>query len=429
MKIVSSLALVATLATGLTLAPPAFAQKKGKEEKVTGPKLSPAFLKVAKTAQDSLASHDPAVAEPLVAQAEAAATTPDDKFFAAQFRYSVEIDKMNASRKANPNAEPDMTGVVRAMDTIIANPTLPAADRGKFYYQRAQLAAQAKQYPLATEYFTKAREAGYVDPNLSLNLVDAKMNGGDAVGALADLDRAIAEKTARGEKASEEWYRFGVAQANKRKLKPQTVEWLNKYLAAYPSPQTWYTVLTVYGFQQDSVAKLDNQQKIDVFRLMRASGGMADQYFYMDYALKAQNAGLPFEAQAVLKEGLANGKIPAANTEAKAMQAEVAQAVRNEGSLTALETKAKASATGSLAMQTADANLGAGNYAKAVELYRLAQTKGGVDADTVNLRLGIALARSGDKAGAAAAFAAVKTAPRAEIAQLWMTYINQAPAA
>ena len=51
----------------------------------------------------------------------------------------------------------------------------------------------------------------------------------------------------------------------------------------------------------------------------------------------------------------------------------------------------------------------------------------GVDADEVNTRLGIALARSGDKAGAKAAFAEVKGAPRSGIAALWTAYVD-APA-
>jgi hypothetical protein len=42
--------------------------------------------------------------------------------------------------------------------------------------------------------------------------------------------------------------------------------------------------------------------------------------------------------------------------------------------------------------------------------------KGGVDAGEVNTRLGIALAAQGDKAGATAAFDAVKGAPRADLA-------------
>ncbi len=49
--------------------------------------------------------------------------------------------------------------------------------------------------------------------------------------------------------------------------------------------------------------------------------------------------------------------------------------------------------------------------------------KGGVDANVANLHLGMALARSGDKAGATAAFNAV-SGPRADIAKYWLLYLQ-----
>lgn len=429
MKIISHFALAAALASGAaSLAAPALAKDKKEEAKAPGLKLSPAVVKVAKPAQDALIANDVATAEPLVAQAEAAATTEDDKYIAAALRLNLEASKLNAAQQANPNAQLNDAALAKPLDALIASPSTPVADRGKYYFRRAAMAYNGKQYPVAIDYFTKARDLGYTDPNLGLFLVKAKVESGDIAGGSADLEKTIADMTAKGQKAPEEYYRYAIARSNHSHLKPQTMSWLTKYAAAYPSQKTWYEVLATYGIQQDSVAKLDNQQKMDIFRLMRATGGLADQYYYMEYAQKAQSAGLPTEAQAILKEGLANGKIPAGNTEAKAMQSEIALAIRNEGSFTSLEAKAKANASGSLAMQTADAYLGDGNYAKAIDLYKLSLTKGGVDADTVNTRLGIAMARSGDKAGATAAFALVKAAPRADIAQLWTTWVNQ-PAA
>jgi hypothetical protein len=430
MKIISHVALAAVLASGavgLTLSAPAVAQKKDKKE--AGLKLSPEVVKNAQPAQAALQAKDVATAEPLVAAAEAGVKTDDDRYIASVLRLQLAQVKINAAQQANPNARADSTALVAPLDALIANPKTPPADRARFYYIRGQMAYEGKQYPVAIDYITKARELGHTDPQMTLFLTRAKIDSGDVAGGTAELDKAIAERTAKGEKAPEDWYRFAIAQSHKRKAKDQTLAWLNKYVAAYPAPKTWYEALTTYGVQQDSVAKLDRQQLIDLFRLMRATGGLNDQYFYLEYAQKAQNAGLPFEAQAVLKEGMANGKIPATNTEAKAMMSEVALAIRNEGSLATLETKAKAGANGSLAMQTADANLGSGNYAKAIELYRLALSKGGVDADTVNTRLGIALARSGDKAGAQAAFAAVQGTPRAEIARFWTTYLTLPAAA
>ena len=71
-----------------------------------------------------------------------------------------------------------------------------------------------------------------------------------------------------------------------------------------------------------------------------------------------------------------------------------------------------------------------GAYAKSADAIQKGLAKGGVsDADDANTLLGIALARSGDKAGAQAAFSAVTpTGPRGEIAQLWTAWLT-APAA
>ena len=134
--------------------------------------------------------------------------------------------------------------------------------------------------------------------------------------------------------------------------------------------------------------------------------------------------GLPVEARKILQEGISAGKIPANNAEYKAMQSEIAKLIANEGPLGPLETKAKAGGDGKLASQTGDAYLSQGNNAKAAELYRAALQKGGVNADEVNTRLGIALARGGDKAGAKAAFAAVQGAPRKDLASLWALHVD-----
>jgi Flp pilus assembly protein TadD len=59
------------------------------------------------------------------------------------------------------------------------------------------------------------------------------------------------------------------------------------------------------------------------------------------------------------------------------------------------------------------------------KLFRLAQKKGGIDADTVQTRLGIALARLGQKDAAREAFKAVTGAERKEIANFWLLYLDQ----
>ncbi|SFP33851.1 hypothetical protein [Sphingomonas rubra] len=430
MKTISKLALALALTTGVTglaLPSPAVAQKK-KDDKKPGLKLSPAVIKAAQPAQAALAAKDLATAEPNVAAIEAAATTEDDKYIAAALRLELEQRKLIAQQEANPNAPISQAPLAGPLDALIALPNTPQADKGRYVYRRALLAYEGKQWPVAIQYLNQAKQLGYTDPDLTLRLANAKINGGDIAGGLTDLDAAIAESTEAGKPAPEDYYRIGVARANQAKLGPQTIAWMQKYVTAYPTQKNWRDVIVTYGLAGNSTIRPDDAQKIDLFRLMRQTKSLADQNDYIEYALLAQKRGLPQEAASVLREGTANGRIPAGNTEAKATAAEAAASIKAEGSLDPLAKRANAAADGKLAASTADAYMGADQFPQAIALYRTALQKGGVNADEVNTRLGIALTRSGDKAGAKAAFEAVKTPPRAGIAALWTTAVD-APAA
>jgi hypothetical protein len=74
-------------------------------------------------------------------------------------------------------------------------------------------------------------------------------------------------------------------------------------------------------------------------------------------------------------------------------------------------------------LRIGDRYYGMGDYSKATELYRQSMGKPGVDPNIANLHIGMALARSGDKAGAIAALNAV-TGPRADIAKYWLLYLQ-----
>lgn len=425
MKTVSKLALAAIFATGVSgmaLSAPAYAKDK-KEDVKPGLKLSPDVLKAGQVAQTAIAAKDFATAEPAVVQVETAAKTDDDKYIAAAMRYDLEQQKLAVSQAANPNAPINETVLAKPLDALIASPSTPAADRGRYNYRRGALAFNGKQYPQALQYFNKAKELGYTDQNLALQIVQAKMNSGDVAGGTADLEAAITAQSAGGQKPDEQLYRYAVAKSYAAKLKPETLTWLKKWVSAYPTSKNWRDTIVLVGIQQNALVPMDETQKIDLFRLMRATKSLADQTDYLQYADSVNRRGLPSEAQAVVKEGIASGKIPAANSMAKTLLTETATAIRGDSPIATIEKRAGAAANGKLAASTGDVYLGQDNYAKAATMYRLALTKGGVAADDVNLHLGIALAKSGDKAGAAAAFGAIQASPRKETADLWSTWM------
>ncbi|MGQ7460909.1 hypothetical protein ACTGUS_12805, partial [Streptococcus suis] len=92
------------------------------------------------------------------------------------------------------------------------------------------------------------------------------------------------------------------------------------------------------------------------------SNSLVDQAAYEEYAQAVYDRGNPYESAAVLKEGMASGKIPATSTFSKRLLGDATTAIKNEGSLATSEKQASASANGKLSAQTADAYLGQGNY-------------------------------------------------------------------
>ncbi|UVO49151.1 tetratricopeptide repeat protein [Sphingomonas sp. SUN019] len=426
MKTMSRTAIAAALFAsvgGLALTAPAIAKEKKEEAKAPGLKLSKEIVKQASEAQTALNAKDYATAEPLVAQVEAGAKTDDDRYISSVFRYMLAAGKMTAAGGAINESQ-----LVGPLDALIANPKTPATDLPRFVFQRGVIAYNAKKPQEALTFFQRAQQLGYSDPNLALQLTKLKFESGDIAGGSAELQKTMAAQTAAGTKPEESLYRYAIAQTHQKKMGAETTAWLKRYAIAYPNSKTWRDVAFTYGLQQQGVVTLDKGQKVDLYRLLRQTKSLADQYDYEIYAQFAIDLGLPHEAKAVLAEGKAAGKIPADSATANDLMKAADLGVKNEGSLAPLEAKGKAG-NAKLAASTGDVYLGAGDNAKAADLYRAALTKPGVDADTVNTRLGIALAKLGDKEGAKAAFAAVKTAPRAEIGALWTTYLDNPPTA
>jgi tetratricopeptide (TPR) repeat protein len=205
-------------------------------------------------------------------------------------------------------------------------------------------------------------------------------------------------------------------------MMPEVAKWTRAQVADYPTPENWRTALVVYG----DANRFDDQTQLDLMRLQRFAGALSGEKDYYEYALLADKVGLPGEAKTAIDEGKAKG---AYNANSKAL-AEVGAAVgakvaADKASLAAAEKNAASAPTGRAALGTADAYFGYGDYAKAAALYKLALQKGSVDANTANLRLGMALAKAGQAAEAKQAFGQVTTGPRAEIAKFWTLWVDQ----
>jgi hypothetical protein len=409
MKLVSSLALGAALALG-TVPSVAFAAK---EKPAEAPKmtLSKEFRAAAGPAQAAIKAN-PAGAETAVAAAETAASTPDDKFVAAQIR--LQLGGALKNQAMQQKAVMAMLG----SGSALGNPELP---RLNFY--AGQFAYAANDFPAAIKYLTEADRLGYkgTDQDALLLLAESNFKMNNIPAGLGYVDRAITAQTASGAKAPQAWYARASSMAYKSKMFSESAKWTRAQVKAYPTTDNWRSALVVF---RDGATR-DGNLNLDIFRLMRLTKSLAGERDYYEFASLATERGLPGEAKSIIDEGMANNAIPASSRALNELRTMASSKIAgDQASLAAAEKQAAASATGRVASATGDAYLAYGQDAKAIALYKTAMSKGGIDADAVNTRMGIAMLRSGDKAGARTAFSAVKGA-RADIAAFWLLWLDQ----
>ena len=450
MSKLSRAALVALLLMGgssIALTVPADAAKK-KEEAPKGPDLSPEFRKVAKPAQDAITAKDYATAEPLLVQAEAAATTPADKHYALVFRFQVESGKLEAKSAGDQTIyRQGEAALIPRLDALIADPLTEPKIAASLLLRRGLIAYDSKQYAESVTYFTKSRDLGETNPDLPLQIVKAYIEGGNLEAGAADMRKLLAAEKAAGKQSPEAYYDYIIPRLVNAGKTADFISWSEEKLRAYPSPKNWRSLVGYYGLFGKRADLFDKQQKIDMFRLLRANKALADLADYGQFAQYLRDAGLATEAKAVLDEGVATGKMQLTRADDKELYASSVQAIKAYGSNAAHDAEARAAKDGVSANASANVYLGEGNYAKAIEFYKIAQDKctalsdaaaqgKGTAADKaivakctgrsdeIATRLGIAYALSGDKPSALAAFGTVKEEKRRQIAMFWEAWVN-----
>jgi hypothetical protein len=416
MRIVSKMALAIALG-GMAVAAPAFAKKEDKQAAAPAEKATPAVQKAAFDAQKAADAGDVATALTNYNTAKAAMVSDEDKFMVGRVGYQIyqknkdeqlfsdSIDLMLASSKASPDAQKQL------------------------YFAQGQIAYNKKDYAKALVSFQGAEKAGSTDADLVPLIVESTALSGQTLQALQTLNAETTKRAAAGQPVPAEWYQRGVSIGYKNKVPADqaqinqlTLELTQKWVAADPQAQYWNGALEVYAQQ----FKLDNAGRLEMLRLLRAAGALEGGDDYREYADDVY-LRFPNEAMTVLQEGAAKGKV---NLTAKGDASDVMGIVKgkvaaDKASLPSADKASRAAADGSAALSTADAYVGYGEYAKAVDLYKVALAKGGakVDPGTVNLHMGWALALSGDTAGAKTAFQAV-TGARKPLADFWIIHLD-----
>jgi len=421
MRFVTPVALALTLAlAGGAVSAPAFAAKKD-EKKGGAPKLnvSPDVIKALQTAQQAAGKQDFAAAKAALADADSKAKSNDDK-------YQIGAVKLNTSIASKDAA---MQG--EALTQMLDSGLTPPEQVGQFNAIAADQALQMKNYDLAITHAQAALQAGYKPDVVNVALAQAYFGKAGTANSSVEPQRGLNQKglaalkaaadttKAAGGQVPAQWYQIGVSRAANAKL-PEVTEWAKMAYQAAPSGENLRTLIRLF---QQANPNISNRENLDVMRLMATSGGLVVSQDYLEYAEMASKTGIYGEVKTAIDAGRSKGVLSASQG-GDLYQPAVAKITGDKGSLGSAEADARKAANGKIAAATADAYLGYGDYAKAVAMFELAKQKGGVDADEINTRMGIAKALSGDNASAKAAFQSVQAGSRKQIADLWLAYLG-----
>jgi tetratricopeptide (TPR) repeat protein len=412
MRIVSTMAVAFALG-GALVAAPGYAAKK--EEKAAASKATPAVHKAAFEAQKAAEAGDIPTALTNYNTAKAAIANDDDKFMVGQIGYSI----------YQKNKDDALQG--EAIDLMVSSGKAPPETQAKLLVAQGQIAYNKRDYPKALTALQAAQAAGAPDSDIVPMMVEAYAASGQTLQALKTLDAGITKQRAANQPVPIEWFQRGIAIGYRAKANPTDIPAINnatleiskQWVAADPQKKNWSAALQIYQEQ----FKLDNDARIDVFRLMRAAGVLSGVADYREYA-DLVYLRFPNEAMQVLQEGNTKGIV---NLTGKSDASDVMGIVKgkvaaDKASLAGSDKAGRAAADSKASLTTADAYVTYGMYPQALDLYKVAATKG-ADAGTVALHTGWALALSGDNAGAKAAFQQV-TGTRKPIADMWLAHLD-----
>ena len=385
--------------------PPQTAVQQTAQAQPSGPQPKPSnkAFKALVDLQNAVKANDLANIPAKVAAAEAVAQTKDDKYLIGVFQRQAAV------------AAKDNVALAAAVDKIAASGYVDATKTSALYLDLGIKQFNDKQFPQAVASFQHATTLTPNDPQALELYAEGLSAAGQKAEAAAAFQHAFQVRSAAGQKPDEDLYKRAVSAAWAART-PSAIELGRQWVAAYPSPDSWHNAIAIYR-NIDSPAP---SAVIDILRLARAVNALQGTGEYHMYAFEAADEANYGEAKSLMAEGLASGKINASDP----IVQEIEGVLKGKTSPTPAELAAREAAAKvpTAYLRIGDAYYGAGNYQKAADLYRTAIAKG-ADANIGNLRLGEALARAGDKAGATAALNKVGGSS-GEIAKFWLVYVQ-----
>lgn len=369
----------------------------------------------ADTAQRAGQTADWAAVQALLPAAQAAAKGNDALYLLNRVRLQLAL------------ARKDEVAQEQAVSALVSNPSTPAAEaqrmrnaQSALVNSRAEKAFAANDFATAERLFAQLLQASPGDERLTRNLRIVRERMGNTSGALDLLGQQIQTQEANGGRAPEDLYQRAWQVPHRAGKRAEALAGLQRLLKAYPTAKNWRTALDVV--RERSVQ--DDQLLLDTYRFARAANVIQSRE-YLSLAQMLDQGGLPGEVKGILDAGVAAGAIQNSQADVARLLGTTNRRIAEDRTGLASQIQAaRSAARGRQARIMGDVLYGYGRHAEAAEMYRLALSKGGEDANLLNTRLGASLAMAGQRAQAETALRAV-TGQRSELASLWLAWLNR----
>ena len=320
----------------------------------------------------------------------------------------------------------DLASATSQFEAVLASPLLAAVDRAPITETTIKLLLQQKEYARAAEWM-KPYLAADANANSEIRKLYPQVLSvlGDHAGVLRELAPQIAADAAAKRAPPEATLRLLAASQSALKDMPAYLSTLER-LASSTGKTEYWAELMARTVRRDGFA--DERLRLDVYRLRRAVGVPLDAGELGDMAARAQQAGLPAEAQALLDEGFASVLLDKGDNLAadkKLRETASKAAAQDRATLAESEAGALKGKDGNAAANLGLAVSGTGAHERGLALLLQGQAKGGLRrTDDALLHLGLVQWRAGKIDDAKRSFAAVQGSDgSADLARLWGLYL------
>lgn len=332
---------------------------------------------------------------------------------------------VNRMRAAAATGAGQSSVAIKAYETALASPQMPAAEKLQTYDVIAKLAYGAKNYAKATEYIKKYQAAGGNNPQTLGLLTQTLYLSNDLSGAQRELNAELDRMAKAGQKPTENQLQMLASIAVKQKDNAAYIASLEKLVTYYPKPNYWLDLITRTANKPGFSTRLT----LDLYRLKKETGTLEKASDFMEAAQLALQAGLPGEAQQYVTLGYSK-KVLGTGAEASRQQRlkdlvdkKVAE---DKPTLASSDKAAAAQATGE-ALVTAGLNhVGYGDAAAGVRLIEQGIKKDALKKpDEAKLHLGYAQLMAGQKDAAARTLRTVQSSDGSiELARLYILMLR-----